>query len=360
MGAVPVTVAQVSQKDVPLQLRTIGSVEAYQTVQVKSMIGGQIDSVNFKEGDDVRRGQRLFQIDRRPLEAALHQAEAQLARDDAQAKDARSQAVRYAELFSQGVVSKIDNDTRQTAAEADEAAVQADKASVENARVQLQYTTIDSPLDGRTGNLEIHAGNLIKANDTPFLVTINKIQPIYVTFTLPEQQLAEVKRYMSGGHKLAVTTEIPNDPKPASGTLTFIDNAVDQQTGTIKLKGTFENADRRLWPGQFVNVVLTLANQPNATVVPATAVQTGQAGSYVFLVTKENTAESRPIKVFRTVENLAVVEGIQPGETVVTDGQVRLTPGAKVEIKNAAGSPTSAPGSGTGQNAKAAKQDLGS
>jgi membrane fusion protein, multidrug efflux system len=208
---------------------------------------------------------------------------------------------------------------------------------VENARVQLQYTTIYSPIDGRTGNLAVQRGNLVKANDVPVLVTINQINPIYVTFTIPEQLLPEVKRY-SAGQKLKVKAQAPNDSKPAIGELTFIDNTVDRQTGTIKLKATFNNSDRRLWPGQFVNATLTLTTQPNAITVPAPAVQTGQQGQFVYVVKSDKSVEQRKVQITRTLGQDAIVAaGVQPGETVVTDGQLRLTPASKVDIKSSPG-----------------------
>ncbi|MFB3916587.1 MAG: efflux RND transporter periplasmic adaptor subunit [Terriglobales bacterium] len=341
----PVTVATVVQRDMPVQIHAIGNVESPTSVAVKSMVSGEITSVHFKEGQDVKKGALLFTLDRRPLEAELRRAEATLAKDIATATNARVDARRYAALAREGVIAQQQAEQMESSARADEELVQADRAAVENARAQLQYTTIYSPITGRTGNLSIQLGNVVKANDTPSLVTINQISPIYVTFTIPEQFLSEVKRYMVL-HKLAVEASIPNDSRPAVGTLTFIDNAVDRQTGTIKLKATFDNADRRLWPGQFVNVTMTLTTQPNAIVVPAQAVQTGQQGTYVFVVKADNTAESRPVKVARTIAGQSVVEsGVQPGDRVVTDGQLRLVPGAKVEIRNGSTSNAEASGS---------------
>ncbi len=335
-SAVPVLAATVEQKDVPLQVRAIGSVEPYSTVSVKTQVTGELTGVFFQEGQDIKKGQLLFTLDKRPFEAELKRAEGNLARDQAQAENARAQARRYEALWKAGVVAKEQYDQMQSNADALDAAVAADKAAVENAGVQLVYCSIYSPINGRTGYLIVHRGNMVKANDNPPLVTINQIQPIYATFTVPEQFLGEIKQYASGG-KLRVEASIPNDSRsPAAGKLSFIDNAVDQATGTIKLKGEFANPDRRLWPGQFVNVVLTLRNQPNAIVVPSQAVQNGQQGQFVFVIKPDMTVESRPIVVSRTTDGQAVVEkGLAPGERVVTDGQLRLVPGSKVEIKQA-------------------------
>src|SRR6266550_5835461 len=256
---VPVLAATVEKKDVPLQVHAIGAVEAYSTVSVKTQITGELTGVFFKEGEDVKKGQLIFTLDQRPLEAELEKAEGMLAKDEAQAANAQAQARRYEALTSSGVVSKQEYDQIRSNADALDAAVRADKAAVENARVQIQYCLIYSPINGRTGPLMIHRGNMIKANDTPFLVSINQVQPIYATFTVPEQYLNEIKKYASIG-KLAIKAYITNDTRgPSVGQLSFIDNTVDQATGTIKIKGEFANPDRRLWPGQFVDVVLTLA-----------------------------------------------------------------------------------------------------
>ncbi len=330
---VPVRVATVAQKTVPVELRAIGNVEAYSTVSIKAQVSGELTGVHFREGDDVRKGQLLFAIDRRPFVAALQQAEANLARDKARAENSRIQAGRYAQLMREGVVSSQQNDQAVADAEANTATVRADEAAVQRAKLDLQYCTITSPIDGHTGNLMVHPGNLVKANDVPILVTINQVNPIYVNFSLPERNLPDVKRFMAAG-KLKVQAFTPEDPKtPEEGTLTFVDNAVDQQTGTIRLKGTFPNQRRRLWPGQFVNVVLTLTAQTNAIVVPSQALQTGQNGQYVFVIKPDNTAESRPVVAGRALgEEIIVEKGLQPGETVVTDGQLRLAPGSKVSI----------------------------
>ena len=369
--AVPVEVASVVQKKVPLQIRIIGNVQAYSTVTVKSRVAGQIMRVYFREGQDVKKGDLLFMVDPRPYEAALKQAEANLERDLAQVKqaeanlerdmaqekNAEAEANRYKLLFERGVVSRQQYDKFRTdweallatvqadkAAKANaEAAVLADRAAVENAKLQLSYCSIHSPMEGRTGSLLVQEGNIIKENDAN-LVVINQINPIYVSFSVPEQYLGEIKRYMRAG-TLEVEAAVPNhEGTPYQGFISFVDNAVDTGTGTIKLKGTFINKDGRLWPGQFVNVVLKLTTEPNAIVVPSQAVQTGQQGQYVFVVKQDLTVESRPVVVSRTTDGETVVQkGLNPDEKVVTDGQLRLYPGAKVEIKNSNSAPSLKP-----------------
>ena len=335
---VPVTVATSVLKTVPVQIKAIGNVEAFNTVSIKAQVNGAIARVHFREGDDVRKGALLFTIDPRPFDAALKQAEAALAKDRAQAKYAREQVGRYAALLKDGIVTQDQHDQLAANADAYDAAIAADRAAVDNARIQLGYCYIHSPIDGRTGNLAVKIGNLVKANDVPILVTINQITPILVTFTVPEKELGEIKNYLAEG-KLKVDAVIPNDPKgPESGSISFLDNTVDMTTGTIKLKGTFANSGRRLWPGQFVNVVLILTTRPNSVVVPTRAVQTGQQGEFIFVVKKDNTVESRPVTVALALGEESVIgRGVNPGETVVTDGQLRLIPGAKVEVKQGQG-----------------------
>ena len=337
--AVPVTVGTVAQKTVPVQLTAIGNVEAISTIQVKSQIGGTLNKVHFKEGQDVAKGSLLFTIDPRQYEAQVKQAEANLAKDKAQLENAREEARRYEELAKKGYVAREQYEQFRTNAAALEATVNADKAMLENAHLQLKYCYIYSPITGRTGNLIAAEGNLIKASADTAMVVINQIQPIYVTFSLSEQNLPEIKKYMVQG-KITVEAYISkkDDKSPDQGVLTFVDNAVDPTTGTIKLKATFPNVQRKLWPGQFVNVALTLTTQPNALLVPASAVQTGQSGQFIFVVKNDNTVESRPVVAGRAIDDETVIDkGINPGETVVTDGQVRLVPGAKIEIKNTAG-----------------------
>jgi multidrug efflux system membrane fusion protein len=336
---VPVTVAKATQKIVPMEIHAIGMGEPYSTVSIKSQVNGQVESVHFKQGQFVKKGDLLFTLDGRPFQAALDQSLGNLARDKAQAEIAAVQAQRYAKLFREGVVPKETADQNQANADATRAAVRADEAVVEYAKLELAYCTIASPIDGQTGSVLVYPGNLVKANDVPILVVINQVNPIYADFSIPEQNLGDVKKYMAEG-KLRVEASLPNDPRhPELGTLSFVDNTVDNTTGTIKLKGTFVNTDRRLWPGQFVNVVLRLAEQSDAVVVPAQAVQTGQNGQYVFVVKPDMTVESRAVVISRTVNADAVVEkGITPGETVVTDGQLRLVPGVKVQVKSEVGS----------------------
>ena len=332
--AVPVTAATVVQKPMPIDILVIGTAEAYSTVSVHAQITGELTAVAFKEGDDVKKGQALFTLDRRPLEGALRQAQAVLERDSAQAVNAKSQAQRYQDLAQRGIATREQVDQITANAAAIEATLGADRAAVEAAKVQLTYATIAAPSAGRTGALMVHEGNLVRANDTTPLVVINQVSPIYVTFGVPEAQLPELKRYMAKG-SLHVEARSPTDPGPAStGRITFVDNAVDQTTGTIKIKGTFANADRRLWPGQFVNVVVTLTTDPTAIVVPATAVQNGQQGTYAFVVKPGETVELRPVAVARSNGTESVVaSGLKAGEIVVTDGQLRLVPGARVSIK---------------------------
>jgi membrane fusion protein, multidrug efflux system len=330
---VPVKTGDVIRQDVPVQINAIGNVEAYNTVSVKAQVGGEVIDVHFKEGQDVKQGDLLFQIDPRPYEMAIKQAEAQLARDAAQAKNAEEQAKRYAILVQKDYVSKDQYDQFRANADALAAAVLADKANVEGLKLQYSFCTIKSPIDGRVGSVLVNKGNIIKANDL-VMVTINKIMPIYITFSVPEQNLADIKKYEAAG-SLRVEAVIPGDEKrPAAGVLTFINNSVDTSTGTIQLKGTFENRDKRLWPGQFVNVLLTLTTQRNAVVMQSAALQTGQQGQYVFVVKPDFTVESRQVAVSRSLGDLAVVsQGVSPGEKVVIDGQLNLIPGARVELK---------------------------
>jgi len=332
--AVPVKAATVSQKTVPVQIRVIGNVEAYATVSVKAQVSGMLDKVLFAEGQDVRKGQLLFTIDSRIFQAELRQAKAVLARDAAQARYAREQARRYGELLKDGIVTQDQYDQLRANAEALGEAVRADRAAVDAAAVQLGYCSIRSPIEGRTGNLEVKRGNLVKANDVPVLVTINQINPIFVTFSVPEKELAEIMKYRAMG-TLRIEAEIPDSQGPAEqGGFSFIDNSVDTATGTIKIKGTFANKSRSLWPGQFVSVTLTLTMLPNAVVVPTQAVQTGQAGQYVFVVKRDRSVETRPVVTGQAYGGETVVEkGLKPGETVVVDGQMNLVPGVKVEIK---------------------------
>jgi membrane fusion protein, multidrug efflux system len=333
-AAVPVTVATVERKSMPIEIRVIGTAEPYSTVAVRAQLTGQLTDVRFKEGDDVKVGQPLFALDRRPLESALAQAQANLDRDLAQAANAESQAKRYQDLAERGIATREQVDTSRTGATASSATVEADRAAVENAKVQLQYATIAAPLSGRTGALMVHEGNLVRANDTIPLVVINQVTPIFVSFAIPESRLPELKRYMGLG-SLRVQAAPPNEAgPPAGGRISFVDNAVDQATGTIRIKGTFPNDDRRLWPGQFVNVTVALTDDPTAIVVPSTAVQVGQQGQYAFVVKEDRSVEFRPVVAERTRGDETVVKsGLKLGETVVTDGHLRLVAGSRVSVK---------------------------
>lgn len=365
---VPVTTASVTLETMPLQINAIGNVEAYSTISVRSQANGEITKVHFTQGQYVKKGDPLFSIDPRPSEADLagsvanqskavsdqRQAEANMAKDLAQAKTAEVQAQRYEKLYREGVVSKEQADQMRTNADALAAVVKADQAAIASqrdsvnaakaattaSRVQLSYTTINSPVEGRTGSLMVNQGNLVKANDTNPLVTINQVSPIYVTFAVPESQLLDIKRYMAQG-ELQVAAIIPNDTgEPEQGKLTFVDNAVDPATGTVKLKGTFTNVSQKLWPGQFVNVAMTLTVQTDAIVVPSTALQTGQQGRYVFVVKSDQTVELRNVTVARTAgEKTIIANGLTPGETIVTDGQLRLRPGSKIKPADDAAQP---------------------
>jgi len=331
--AVPVTAGSAIKKSVPVQIRAIGNVEPYSAVLVKARIGGELMKVYFTEGQDVNKGQLLFLIDPKPYEAALSAAEANLARDRALAKKAEDDLVRYTELLREELVSRDKYEQVFANAEALKATLKADAAAVENARLQLSYCSIYAPVSGRTGSLLVNQGNLIKANDDKPMVIINQIQPIYVNFSVPERLLAEIKKYMSAGKLNVLAYVNKEDEKPETGILTFVDNTVDISTATIKLKGTFTNKGKHLWPGQFVNVVMTLTTRHDAIVIPSHAVQTGQTGQYVFVI-KGDIAELRSVTAGITHKDETVVEkGIEPGEMVVTDGHMRLVPDAKVEIK---------------------------
>jgi len=357
MPVVPVSVATATEEAVPVQIRVVGTVEPSSTVQIKSQVAGELLSVHFAEGRDVKKDDLLFQIDPLPFKEALAQAEAAVAkdraqlaqaqanlgRDSAQAKSAEADAYRYEQLAKEGVAPAMQATQQRAAADAAHESVRADQAAIESARASLEsdqsavarakldvgYCEIRSPVSGRTGNLLVHPGNLIKVNDVA-LVVINQVSPIFVSFGVPEEQLGAIRQKAQSN--LAVQASTDADPSHiARGTLKVIDNAVDTNTGTIKLKAVFENADHLLWPGQFVNVVLTLDTQSNATVVPSEAVQDGQRGQFIFVVKADQTVEPRPVTVARTIGRKAVItKGVAPGETVVTDGQLLLFPGAKI------------------------------
>jgi multidrug efflux system membrane fusion protein len=355
MGAppvVPVSVSKVTEESVPTELRVVGTVEASSIVQVKSQVAGQLMRVAFTEGQNVSKGDLLFQIDPRPYEDALRQAEAAvtrdraqiaqseaaLSRDNAQAKFNESDAARYAELQKEGLASKSQFDQSKTGADVarevarvSQANMESDVAAVAAAKLNVDYCAIHAPISGRAGNLLVQAGNLVKVNDVP-LVIIHQVTPIFVNFSVPEQHLAAIRR-LSSSRKLAVQVFARDNPDhAATGQLSVIDNTVDSTTGTIHLKATFENQERALWPGQFVTVVLTLDTIQNATVIPAEAVQAGQQGPFVYVVKADHTVENRPVTVGRTFGKKTLVEkGVAPGDTVVTDGQLRLFPGAQVQ-----------------------------
>jgi len=349
---VPVAVARATQESVPREIRAVGSVESAATAQIRSQVAGQLVTVHFTEGQSVAKDQLLFEIDRRPFEEALKQAEAAvvrdraeirqaqatLARDSAQLKNAMAEAGRYDELSRAGVISRSQHERVQTDAnvyrestraseaviERAQAALQADLAAVDKAKLELSWCSIRAPFAGRTGAVLVHAGNLVKANDT-VLVVLHQISPIYVTFTAPERYLNDIRR-LSSTHKLGVSVDA------LRGQLALIDNAVDSATGTIRLKAAFDNRTGTLWPGQFVNAVLTLDRVDNATVVPAEAIQTGQQGSFVYVVKNDQSVEIRPVVSGASANGKSIVqEGVKPGEVVVTDGHLRIFPGAKVK-----------------------------
>ncbi|HEX3231321.1 MAG TPA: efflux RND transporter periplasmic adaptor subunit [Pyrinomonadaceae bacterium] len=375
--SVPVEVAPVTQQDVPIQIKGIGNVEAVTTVAVRSQVEGTLLTVGFAPGQEVKKGQVLFTIDARPLQAQLSQAEANLlkamaavrqandivARDEAIAANNRVAVNRDLKLVEAGVIPREQYDNDLATLRAAEATVRADQSSVanlqaaqkaedanvQNARVQLSYTTIRAPLAGKTGNLVVTAGNLVRANDTTPMVTITTSSPIYVTFSVPERDLVRI-RQTSGKDVLAVQGVIPGDEaNPVMGKLSLVDNTVDPATGTVRLKATFINEDRRLYPGQFVNVVLTLGTASQATVVPSQAVQIGQDKSFVYVAKADGTAEMRTVKSGTTMDSMTVIEeGLKPGEQVITDGQLRLVPGSKIQIKGP-GQPGRGQGGGQGQ-----------
>jgi len=372
-GPVPVVTAKVTQRDVPIEVSVVGNVEAYATISMIPQISGQLVEVAFGEGDYVRKNQKLFTIDPRPLQAQLAQSKAQLARDqallnqaeanlkrdDASLVNARTEAGRYASLFEQKIVSREQVDQYKTTADtlaqslvADRAAIESakatiasDQAAIDTVALQLAYTIINSPIDGKTGNLMIKQGSIVSANST-VLIAITQIEPTYVTFAVPENNLADIKKYSAQG-KLsvqAITQEA--DAVKEKGALTFIDNNVDMTTGTIKLKGTFPNTDHKLWPGQYVNVVLRLTTRPNALVVPNQAVQSGQDGSFVYVVGDNRRVQAKPVVTGpRVDQDLVIDKGLEEGETVVTEGQLRLAPGSMVTTRD----PNAPPGDGGGR-----------
>ena len=335
-ASVPVTVARAERRAVPFELAATGAVEPLQTVAVLPQISGPILRIAFSEGQEVEKGQILFQIDPRPFQAALDQAKAMLARDQAQAQSAVLDAQRYAELVTQDYVTKSDYDAKRANAEALQAVVRADSAAVANAALNLEWAAVRAPISGRTGRLLVREGNLVRANAPDPLVTINQIHPILVRFAVPERHLPDIQRHSRGRLPVLVSPS-KTDTAASEGLLTFVDNAVDTATGTVLLKAEFPNRDNALWPGEFLNVRLQLYIENNALLVPAQAVMTGQQGTYVFVLNQDGTARSQPVTVERAAGAYAVIaQGVRPGDEVVTDGQVRLVSGAPVEVKGVA------------------------
>ncbi|PYT81177.1 MAG: efflux RND transporter periplasmic adaptor subunit [Acidobacteria bacterium] len=330
---IPVMAAKAESKTMPVELHEIGTGEAYSTVSVEPQVAGIVKAVHYTQGQFVKKGDLLVSLDDRPFVAALEAAQANLAKDRASAELASVEAERYEKLFEEGVAPKEQLDQERATAAAQKAAVQADEAAVKTAQLKISYCSIYAPIDGQTGSQLVFPGTVVKANDVPVLVVINRLSPIYADFSVPQQYLDQIKSYTAHG-KLPVEATPSDNSAPEQGYLTFVNNTVDATTGTILLKGTFTNRDHRLWPGEFVNVVLQLAEEKNATVVPSQAVMNGQNGDYVFVIKPDMTVESRTVKMSRTVTGESVIDsGVKPGEMVVTDGQLRLTTGAKVRIK---------------------------
>jgi multidrug efflux system membrane fusion protein len=388
-GPVPVTTAAVVKKSIPVTIPAVGTAEALQTVQVRAQVTGQLSDVHFSEGQEVTKGQELFTLDPRPFQAALAQAQAVLTRDTATANNAARQRANYEDLYKRQLISRDQYETQTAQSDAAQATLEADRAALETARLNLQYTHIIAPIGGRTGSLGVHQGDLVRANDTTPMVVINQLSPIYVTFAVPGRYLTEIRKYQAqkplavhaagqaalppgaqpppppvlGSLDTQRRQTSPEEPSPEdlgqgrgrrggrgmaptaavdaaagitpgvseTGRVTFIDNAVDSTTGTIKLKATFENADHGLWPGQFLTVTLDLTTENEAIVVPAAAVQPSQAGQYVYVVRSDNSVEMRNVVIVRQQGELMVIgQGLTPGEEVVTEGQLRLIPGAKV------------------------------
>jgi membrane fusion protein, multidrug efflux system len=329
---VPVTVATAERRTMPFELSANGTVEPIQTVAVQAQVGGTLRRIAFKEGDEVKPGQILFELDARPYRAALNQAEAALARDRAQADNAAQDEARYQTLAEKQYVTAQQYSEVKTTAAAAKATLAGSQAAVDQARLNLQYATIRAPIGGRTGSLQIREGNLVRTTTTQPLVTINQIRPILVRFAVPAPNLPLIQEHL--GKQIVVRADVGGGENPSEGSLTFVDNAVDTATGTILLKGRFPNDDGALWPGAFVNVRLQLYVEPNALVVPASAVVAGQQGNFIFVIQKDSTAATRAVTVSRTAGDYAIVNGdVQPGDRVVTDGQLRLRQGSKVQIK---------------------------
>jgi multidrug efflux system membrane fusion protein len=348
---VPVRVARAEQKDVPVQLNAIGNVEAYSIVEVKPQVDGELSKIYFKEGENVSKGELLFLIDTRPYENDLRQAEANMARDTAMLKKAEQDALRYEDLINKGVVSAQQYDQVRAEYESLGATVRADRAAVESAKLELEYCSIRSPIDGRIGEILVHEGNTVESRST-LLAVINQTKPVNVNFSVPEQFLALIRSYKADAGDLKVYASVPKgsrtaerqdaegikqsanlttENEPAVGTLSFVDNQVNESTGTIMMKAIFQNESETLWPGKFINVTINLTTQEDAIVIPSRAVQTGQDGDYVFVVKPDSTVESRPVVPGARLDGEVVItKGLEPGEIVVTEGQLRLAPGVKV------------------------------
>ena len=363
-GPVPVVTAKVQTKSIPVTIPAVGTAEALQTVQIRAQTTGQLSDVHFSEGQEVRKGQPLFTLDPRPFQAALSQAEAVLARDTATANNAERQKASYEDLYKRGLIPRDQYETQRASTDSLQATLAADRAAVDNAKLNLGYTQIVAPISGRTGATSVHTGDLVRANDATPLVIINQLSPIYVSFAVPGRYLGDIRRYQAkkplvvlarGQAAVAPGAQAPPPPPPTSqaqqvapgqgatapaplglvesGRVSFIDNAVDATTGTIKLKGTFQNSDQGLWPGLFVTVELQVTTDDNALVVPATAVQPSASGQYVYVVGADRTAQIRPVTVSRQAgEEMIIARGLSAGEEVVIDGQLRLTPGAQISI----------------------------
>ncbi len=332
---VAVTVGTSTKGDAPYVVAANGVVEPLQSVAIQSQVGGVLTSVHFKEGDEVTAGQVLFSIDSRPYDAALKQAKAVLARDIAQAENAKRDAERFAALVAKDFVTKSQADQAAANATALAAVVEADRATVDAQRFNLENATIRSPISGKTGSLLVRAGNLVRPGAAPALVVINQIRPILVRFAVPDREFPQVQRYAAGKALPARAIHSNGDGSATVGTLSFVDNGVDSTTGTVLLKARFDNSDRSLWPGQFVRVELELFSDPGAVLVPSQAVQTSQTGTFVFTIDDKGKAVMRPVTVGRAVGDLTVIEqGLKVGERIVTDGQGKLAPGSKVAIKD--------------------------
>jgi len=330
-GPVPVAVATVTQKPMAVNVRVVGNVEAASTVGIRAQVTGALQTVHFKEGDEVTAGQLLFTLDPRPFDLAVKQAEVTLARDTSQWKNADAQLARSVEMLAKGLVAPATHEATLAQANALKGQLAADQVAIENAKLQLQYTKITAPVSGRTGALLVFAGALVRNNDTAPLVVINQVSPVFVSFAVPARLLDQIRGERAHQGLRVIAAPAGTSDPPASGTVTFLDNAVDVTTDTIRMKATFTNKDRRLWPGAFVDVTLRLSENPKALVVPNSAVQASQQGQLVYVVKGDQTVEARPIKVGWTEGDETVIAGgLAVGETVVTDGQLRLTAGAKI------------------------------